>query len=64
VTAAVGVAAQILADRLKTVLETIAKEAEEKQKKEAADAEEGKATTPPEGKTAFKVTWENLIKKS
>jgi len=64
VTAAVGAACQILADRLKTVLETIAKETEEKAKKEAADAKEGKATSPPEGKAAFKVTWENLVKKA
>jgi len=64
VTAAVGLACQTLADRLKTVLETIAKETEEKAKKEAQDAKEGKATTPPEGKSSFKVTWENLCKKA
>jgi xanthine dehydrogenase molybdopterin-binding subunit B len=64
VVAAVGQACQLLADKLKNVLETIVKETEEKAKKEAAEAKEGKTPQPEEGKGAFKVTWENLCKKA
>jgi xanthine dehydrogenase molybdopterin-binding subunit B len=64
VTAAVEKACLSLVDRLKNVLETIVKETEEKAKKEALDAKEGKEPTPPEGKAAFKVTWENLCNKA
>jgi len=60
----VELACKTLVDRLKNTLEQIVKETEEKAKKEAEDAKEGKETQPPEGKQAFKVTWENLVKKA